>query len=219
VRTDDLILRIADDARPVHRLGSPWKRTLLWLGIALPYAALVVFVMSPRPDLAGIVVEPRFQIEQTAVLATAVLAAFAAFSATIPGRRRRVLLLPLLPLTIWLGSLGQGCVSDWLRYGVESLVLRPDWACFPSIAIVGAVPAAVIVTMLRRGAPLLPFVTVALGALAAAALGNFGLRFFHAEDASLMVLVWQFGSVAVIVACAGWMGRRILGWRHLQPGR
>jgi hypothetical protein len=48
-----------------------------------------------------------------------------------------------------------------------------------------------------RGAPLSPRITPALGALAAAALGNFGLRVFHPADASLMVLIWHFGGVAL----------------------
>ncbi|WP_274609098.1 NrsF family protein [Mesorhizobium sp. L-8-10] len=87
--------------------------------------------------------------------------------------------------------------------------------CFPMIAAVGAVPALAMVTMLHKGAPLAPRVTVLLGALAAAALGNFGLRLFHPQDASLMVLVWQFGSVVLLSMLAGWNGRRILAWRHL----
>ena len=65
--------------------------------------------------------------------------------------------------------------------------------CIPAIALAGAVPAALIVFMLRRGAPIGPGLSMALGGLAAAGLGSFGLRLFHAEDASLMVLVWQLG--------------------------
>jgi hypothetical protein len=58
--------------------------------------------------------------------------------------------------------------------------------------------------------------TVMLGALAAAALGNVGLRLFHPQDASLMILVWQFGSVALLSIRAGWGGHRILDWRQLE---
>jgi hypothetical protein len=53
----------------------------------------------------------------------------------------------------------------------------------------------------------MPHAAVALAGLAAAGLGNFGLRLFHAQDASLMVLVWQFGSVAVLTGLAGSAGR------------
>jgi len=53
------------------------------------------------------------------------------------------------------------------------------------------------------------------GALAAAGLGNFGLRLFHTQDASLMVLVWQVGTVVVLTTFAGSAGRLLLDWRFL----
>jgi hypothetical protein len=69
------------------------------------------------------------------------------------------------------------------------------------------------VIMLRRGAPLMPCATVALGGLAAAGLGNFGLRLFHPQDTSLMVLVWQVGSVFILAALSACVGRYVLNWQ------
>src|SRR6516162_7918992 len=69
--------------------------------------------------------------------------------------------------------------------------------------------------MLRHGAPLTPHLSTALGGLAAAGLGNFGLRLFHPQDASIMVLVWQMGTVFVLTALAGWAGGLLLDWRSL----
>jgi len=187
----------------------------MWLAIAIPYMALVVYVMSPRADLAVKFTELRYVIEQFAALATGIAAAVAAFASTIPGYNRKVLLLPLLPLAAWLGVLGQGCVSALVQFGPTGLSLQPDWFCFPAIVLVGAIPAVAMVAMLRRGAPLMPCTTVALGGLAAAGLGNFGLRLFHPQDASLMVLVWQVGSVFILAALAGSMGRYVLNWRSI----
>jgi hypothetical protein len=216
METDDLVRRLITSSHPIRRLLPPWQRTALWLTIALPYVALVVMLMSPRDDLAAKLTDARFLIEQVAALATAITASIAAFCLIIPGHSRKLALLPVLPLTVWLGSLGQGCLQTWLRLGNEAWQLYPDWVCFPSIAMVGAVPALTIVAMLRRGAPMAPRITVTLGALAAAALGNFGLRLFHYQDASLMVLIWQFGSVALLSALAGWSGGHILRWRHAE---
>jgi hypothetical protein len=75
------------------------------------------------------------------------------------------------------------------------------------------------VVMLRRGAPLYPRVSVALGALAVAALGAFGMRLFHIGDATVMVLCWHFGTVALLSALAGWAGRSVLAWRHVVAFR
>jgi len=213
--TEKLIQTLAEIAQPVRPLPRPWMRSANWLAIAIPYIALVVYVMSPRADLISKLTEARYLIEQIAALATGIAAAIAAFATTIPGYSRKVLFLPVPPLAVWLGVLGQGCVSALMQFGLSGLSLQPDWFCFPAIVLVGAIPAVAMVAMLRRGAPLMPCTTVALGGLAAAGLGNFGLRLFHPQDASLMVLVWQFGSVFILAAFAGCMGRYILNWRSL----
>jgi hypothetical protein len=215
--TDELIECLIARGGATQRLPSPGQRLLLWLTVALPYVALVVWAMGLRADLLQDLANPRFIIEQAATLLTAGLAALAAFCAVIPGSARWIRLLPLLPLAIWLGVLGLGCLEDWLQFGSAGLVLQPDWHCAPRIVLVGAVPAIVMIIMLRKGAPLAPRVTVALGTLAAAALSNFALRLFHPPDASLMVLVWHFGGVALLTAIAGWLGPRLHTWRTVSP--
>lgn len=215
MKTETFIQRLAQTALPARPLPPPWIRTATWLAIAIPYVALVVYVMSPRDDLAAKLSEWRYLVEQSAALATGIAAAAAAFATTIPGYDRRFFLLPLAPLAVWLGVLGQGCVAEWIRSGREGLTFWPDWFCLPATALVGALPAIVIAVMLRRGAPLFPHGSVFLGGLAAAGLGNFGLRFFHPQDASLMVLVWQVGSVFALAGLAGCAGRCVLNWRSV----
>ena len=215
METDKLIQTLAADARPVRPLANPWARTALWLAVALPYIALVVVVISPRADLATKLTDARFLIEQIAALTTGIAAAIAAFASTIPGYDRKVLLLPALPLALWLGSLGEGCLKTIWEFGLAGLSLQPDWFCLPAIMLVGAMPAVAMVIMLRRGAPLFPYLSAGFGALAAAGLGNFGLRLFHPQDASLMVLVWQVGSVLILTMIGCCAGRNILNWRML----
>jgi hypothetical protein len=215
IDTEKLIERLAATVEPVRPLARPWIRTAAWLLVAIPYVALVVFVVSPRADLVSKASDWRYVIEQFAALATGITAATAAFATVIPGYDRKFLFLPALPLAIWLGSLGDGCVEDWIHLGSDGVSLRPDWFCFPAIVLVGAVPAIAMAVMLRRGAPLSPHTTTALGGLAAAGLGNFGLRLFHSQDASLMVLVWQVGTVLVLAAMAAWAGQYLLNWRSI----
>lgn len=185
----------------------------MWLALSIPYLAFAVLVMSPRGDLPSKMSDLRFAIEQLSALATGLAAAAAAFATTVPGYQRKFLVLPLLPLAAWLGSLGHGCIQDWLQFGAHGLSLRPDWRCFPVIVFIGAVPAMAMAVMLRRGAPLTPRLTMALGGLAAGGLGNFGLCLVHPQDASVMVLVWQVGTVFVVSALAGWAGGYWLNWR------
>lgn len=213
--TDGLIRRLAEKIEPVRPLPRPWVRTAAWVAFSIPYIAIVVLVMTPRQDLPLKIADPRFIIEQVSAVAAGIAAAAAAFATIIPGYNRRFLMLPLLPLAVWLGTVGHGCIQDWIQFGPDGLPVRPGWLCFPVIALIGAFPAIAMAVMLRRGAPLTPHLTAALGGLAAAGLGSFGLRLIHPEDASVMVLVWQIGSVLVLSALAGGVGRYLLNWRSI----
>ncbi len=216
MKTDEFINLLAADLRPVRPLRPPWVRALVWLGIALLYVAAVVWGKLMMIDASQLTGDVRFLVEQTATLATALAAAIAAFCSVVPGFDRRVLLLPLLPLGLWLASVGHGCVQDWLRLGAEGLTIHPDWDCLPSATIIGIIPVIVAVIMLRRGAPLHPRVTLALAALAVASVANFGLQFAHARDASIMVLTWHLGAAAILSAVGGWLGEFVLGWRQTR---
>ena len=213
--TDGLIKLLVEDLRPARPLRSPWTRAILWMAIGLPYVAAVVWGKLMMIETWNIASDTRFLIEQAATLATALVAAVAAFVSVIPGFDRRLMLLPLAPLGLWLATVGHGCVQDWLRLGGDGLTIRPDWDCLPSATIIGIVPAIVLVIMLRRGAPLHPRWTLALAALAVASLANFGLQFAHARDASIMVLTWHLGAAAGLSALGGCLGTRVLGWGYV----
>ena len=205
MRTADLIQILVEDRMPVRPLPRPWIRTAEWLVIALLYVLLVVFVVSPRADLAAKISDWRFVDEQILALATGIAAAGAAFAIIIPAYSRKILALPFLSLSIWFASLGQAYIQDhfgeWVRLDSIGLPLHPDWYC---------VPAIVMTIMLHRGAPFAPHLTAVLGGLAAAALGSFGVRFFCAQDGSLTMLVWQFSTVCVLSVLAGCAGHRVL---------
>lgn len=212
METSRLIEHLASGATPVRPLHAPWARAGFWLSISVPSTALVVALMSPRPDLPLQLSEPRFLIEQVAAWATVVLAAVAAFAFTVPGRSRTIGVLPLVPLSIWLASVGAACVEDWIAHGAEALALRIDWDCIRAAIPAGILPAVVMVAMLRRGAPVYPRAALAMGALAVGALANAGLQLYHAGDVSIMVLVWHLGSVALLSTAAAGMGRLVLRW-------
>lgn len=207
VDTDTVIESLARSAHPVRRLPSPGRRVVRWLAMGLPVIGLFGIVMGARPDLGTKLSEPAFVVPFVAAFATAVLAAHAAFASSVPGTPRWCLWLPAPPFALWVGSLGRQCWQDWLRLGADGIVFELDFACLPTIAIVGAVPAIAMVMMVRRGAPLMPRLTAFFGALAAAALAYVGLRLVHLEDAALMVLVWQFGAVALLATVSGAFGR------------
>jgi hypothetical protein len=190
-------------------------RLAVWAALAVPPAVLVLAVHGLDVDLATALADRQFVLEQAATLATALVAAAAAFDSIIPGRRRQWYWLILIPLAVWLATVGAGCINDARTLGWQAFQLRFDSACLLPMVLVGLVPATTMVSMLRRGAPLYPRLTLVLGAVATAGVVNFALRLFHVGDISLMVLVWHVGLVAVLSLAASMFAPRFLGWARL----
>lgn len=216
MRTEELVKTLAANVAPVTPLPSPHIRMLIWLSISVAYAALVVMLVGLRPDIEVKLSDPRFVLEITAAFMVSMLAAAAAFCAECPGRPLWERFVPVPAIVLWLASLGGGCWQAWIQNGPTGLTIVPDLLCFPSIMLVGIVPGILILAMIRRGAPIAPITTVFLAMLAVGALGAAALRLFHTQDASIMVLVWQFGSVAMLAALGGLFGRHFLGWAHVR---
>ena len=214
--TKQLIELLAENARPVRPLPQPCVRAAVWLALSVSYIAAVLMLMPAQNDIPSRLSEPLFIAEQCAAIATGIAAAVAAFLTIIPGHSRRWVMLPVLPLSIWLGTLGPGCVQELNRFGLRALPLHHSLSCFPFIALLGAIPAVAMAVMLRRGAPLTPRLTAALGGLAAAGLGNVGLRIIQPEDVTVMLLVWHTGGVIALSALAGSAGRYFLNWRSIR---
>jgi hypothetical protein len=219
MNTANLIRNLAADAKPVKRLPHPMVRAAVWLAISLSYVVAITLVYRMSGKGIPLSLDERFLFEELATVVTAVTAAVAAFCCVVPGRDRRIAFLPLLPLAVWLASIGEACANELLRLGSGVFSLRVGWECLPASALIGVLPAVAMVIMLRRGAPLYPRSTVVLGALAVAALGNLGLRLFHAGDVTIMMLIWHLGAMALLMALAYWIGPRALSWRHEIVGR
>lgn len=215
VETDTLIAQITAEARPVRPLRPPWVRALVWLAISAPPVVAVVWWhgLEGKAGMAAQSGDLRMAIEWAAILATAVSAAVAAFASAIPGVSRRWLWAPLVPLAVWLASVGQGCVSDYQAMGAAAFAPRWDTDCYVPTVLAGIIPVAAMLIMLRRGAPMVPYVTLALGALAIASVVNLAMLLFHVGDVSFMILVWHVGLVATVAALAGLAGPAVLRWR------
>ena len=208
--TEHLIRTLAHHVEPVKPLRRPSLRAAAWATGAALYLGALILMMSPRDDLGTRIQDPRFLIEQLAALLTGLTAA--AFTSIVPGCRRRVLLLPLAPLTAWLGIVGFGALRDSQLSEQDALVVQINWRCVATILLGAAVPAVAMVRMLRRGAPLTPHLTAGLGGLAAAGLGNLGVCLFHPHSSSLVLLIWHAGTVLLLAVFAAWVGSHVLRW-------
>src|SRR5262249_38056261 len=112
---------------------------MVWLSLSIPVMALVVVALMSGGRLKP--VDARLLLEGVAIAATAITSGIAAFSSIVPGRSRTLLLLPLVPLLLWLVLLGEGCAQDWIRMGEAGLHVRSDPDCALAALLIAPVPA------------------------------------------------------------------------------
>ncbi|HEV2545994.1 MAG TPA: NrsF family protein [Stellaceae bacterium] len=201
-RTEQLIERLAAEARPVRRLRPPLYRAGLWLfavavltgGAIAAFADWHVFVERAH--------DPRLVIEMVGTLAAGIAAIVAAFELSLPDRPRRWLLLPLPPLMLWLASSSYGCYRHWLTVGPSGWELGESAHCLRFILGVSLPLGVSLLITLRRAIPLSPLPVGAAGGLGVGALAAFALQFFHPFDVTVIDLGVHVIAVAVVVSLA-----------------
>ena len=216
VTTPDLIEILSAQATPVRRLRPPLWRAGLWLLAASLILVFLASLYGARPDLALRLRDPCFAVALAGSLSTGILAAIAAFYLSLPDRSRLWLLLPAPALVLWVATIGYGCLTDWVSIAPDGLRLGSTLECFATLLIASVPLSAALFVMLRHTARLHPTMVGMMGGLASAGVAATALSLFHELDATVMVLVWNLGAAALIVALGGIFGRRIFGWNLLQ---
>ncbi len=210
--TRALIEALVERAAPVRRLRPPLLRAGLWLALCGIVLVLLAVAHGVRPDLADRLQQPWFAVGIVAALVTGVAAAIASFMISLPDRSRLWLLLPAPALAVWLSGIGYGCFTDWISMGPNGIQFGETMRCFATLLLT-SVPLSVAMLVMLRYAALLRAKSVALtGGLAVAAMTSSALLLLHDLDATVMILVWNLGTAAVIPALSGIFGRRLLSW-------
>jgi hypothetical protein len=211
-RTPDLIDALVECATPVRRLRPPLVRAGLWLGFAGLILALLAIGHGVRGDLAERLHQPVFVVSIAAALATAILAAVAAFVVSLPDRSQWWLLLPAPALAVWVGTIGYGCLTDWVSIGPDGVHVGETLRCFATLVLTSVPLAIALAVMLRYAALLRPGAVTLAGALAVAAITSSALSLFHDLDATMMILIWNLGTAALITGLGSVFGRRMFRW-------
>ena len=189
IKTSDLIEALVADARPVRRLRPLAHRAALWLCLPALIFGLLTLPHSLRPELAQRLQKPEFVISLVASLLTGVTSAAAAFMLNVPGRSGYWMLLPLPSLGVWLATIGQSCLMNWIDIGPEGTQAGAT-ARYVGTAILTSLPLSIaMIAMLRRGAAFRPHALTLTGSLAVAAMSAAAVLLFQRMNASAMVLM------------------------------
>jgi hypothetical protein len=209
---DDISRLIGDlsaDLEPVRRLPAPWLRALIWLGVVLAMGLLLVATRTLLPALGIIGNDPFMLAGAYASLATAVLAAIAAFELSLPDRSDAWALLPLPALAVWIALNGLGCLATLAIPGAQTSPFQ-FMVCFSLILGISIPLTIAILLMLRRARPLRPIRVGVLGGLAASAAAATLLILVHPHDSAVLDLAAHATAVAVIIGFNVVLGGRLL---------
>jgi hypothetical protein len=217
ITTPDLIESLAADAGPVRRLRHPLVRAASWLSLAALVVLLLALDHGLRADIGPRLRQPVFVMGLAASLATGVLAAIAAFMISMPDRSRAWLLLPIPALLVWLSTISYGCLTNWVEITPTGVETGEAARCFATLFLTSFPLSVTLLLMVRYAAVLRPTETVMTGALAVAAIAATALSLFHDLDATIMILIWNIGLAAVLVALGGAYGRVLLAWVAPRP--
>jgi hypothetical protein len=209
ISTSDLIKSLAADAAPVKRLRPPAVRAAAWVLFAAFVFGLIAVSHGVRPDLAQKVGEAAYSVGVGAALLTGVLAAIAAFILSLPDRSRAWLFLPAPSLVVWISTIGYGCLTAWVGLGPAGVRFADLAECFATLVLTSVPIWAALLFMLRHAARLRPALVTMMGSLAVAALSASALLLFHPLDATLMILIWNFGAAAVVITLGSVFGRKV----------
>ncbi|MGE3844666.1 MAG: NrsF family protein [Vicinamibacterales bacterium] len=216
MHTDDLIEHLARTIEPVEPLAHPWRRTAAWVAATVAYLFALVLLMSPAGNAGGEMTRVSQWLPQLIAALVGLSAAVAALATTVPGLSSRTPLWALAAGMAWVAVLVFGTFRESSALEATRLYAEHEWACVAMIGLGGLVPLALMIRMLRQGAPLSPRLTCALGALATAALANVGACLRYPHPSSAVVLLWHGATVAVLVTLAAWAGPRVFSWERLR---
>lgn len=215
-RTEQLIIDLAANMAPVHRLPRISVRVVRWLGLAIAVAALAVGVIGIRRDLGRAMATPEVLWSLGLALVASVGAAAIALRLSVPGadQTRWVRWLPGAVVAVWIVMLVQVARAAGIS---QSALMREPFhaACVIRVAAIAVLPTLFLVREIRRGVALDAVSAAALAALGGSALAAVAVQLVCQINRPAHVLwshvapVVALAVIGAVVAKLGWSSRAI----------
>lgn len=138
---------------------------------------------------------------------TTVLAALSAFELTAPGRNRLWGWLPVPGFVLWIGASGLGCLALPSGMSAWGDTLAEAGECLAFLLKISAPLLALMLFMLWRVAPLMPWRVVAMGAVASTGAAATLLALVHPHDAALLDLGAHAIAIVAVLAVGAVVAR------------
>ncbi len=204
-----LIEGLATDLAPVRRLRHPLIRAAMWLALFVAVATTYYLVRNGRFGL--VTTAPYLVPAFVAAIATAVLAAVAAFEISLPDRSDAWVWLPLPALALWLAFSGLGCLAQLGQPGAFGDTWEEAQGCLRVIGISALLLSPPLIWMLRRARPERAARVALLAGLASAAAAATVLMVLHPHNSTVLDLVVHAACIAAVIGLNALAGGFLFG--------
>ena len=211
MKTSDLITALVEDRASGPPFSGLRLSALGIVGLALSLAIFGLF-LGVRADFRDAVRDPHVLLKF--VFAASLVAALlpVAIAATRPEARLWPLLrLVAVPLAVLFCGIAFQLLTSPPDFWISGMIGRYPVACLRNIPALVIGPLAVLVMMLRAGAPTKPVLAGAVSGALAGGVGAFIYALHCPDDSALFVALWYslaIGSVSLLGAVAARLAAR-----------
>lgn len=208
---DDLIADITRDAKPRKAMAHPLLRLVpVFIAVVL-YLAGATYFLGVRMDLAQKFSDPVFAFEILMMAVLALSASCAVSWLSIPDMQGKIWVpaIPVTVLSVFVIWSVVRAMSEGMGFGLAEI----HWNhCVMDAAIMGFVPALILVLFMRRGATTRPYLSGFMNVLCVTGLSYIGLRMTCSMDniahGTILHLI-PFIALGIIVAS---LARSLFRW-------
>lgn len=215
MKTNDLIEKLAKEAKPAAPLRSAGYYAARLVLVLLAYGGVTQFFLHLRADLVSQLGRPAYSFEIALLATLTLISAIAAAAAMYPDVQRRAWLLNL-PYIVF-AALFSFVLFQLVAMPVDPRMVIPppgghELACTMCIASVSVIPSALVFFLIRRGATVHPLRAGSFAVLAATGIGCLTLRLSEANDSLAHLATWHYLPTLLFAILGAALGKWLLKW-------
>ena len=212
MKTGDFINALVEDQGAKRRSFQFEFGTRMAAGLAFSLIVFFLF-LGVRSDFLDVMTDPH--VVNKFIVAASLFAALLplAISALRPETRLVSMLRWLvLPLVVLAGGIAFQVLTSPPEFWVSGMMGRYPAACLRSIPALAIGPLAVLLLMLRNGAPSQPVIAGAVAGAVSGGLAAFIYALHCPDDSALFVALWYSIAIGIVTVTGAGLGRVWLRW-------
>ena len=212
MKNNNLIENLSNDLTPWKRMDSLPVFSFKWIALSVVLFGINYFWMPLRTDLAHLINNPLFQMENILWCALAFTSSIALYKSSFPDNTDKK--FGIISLILLLSLIGLTLLND-ARPASEHLTHEFQlWrgGCGLIISLFTIVQTPILGLWASKGAPVSPGLTGAWAALSSASVGCLLMQFICTHHTAAHLMLWHFVPLSLMCAGSFFLANKFLRW-------